>query len=352
MARRCKRLRRASGFSLVEILVAGALSGLLCSGLLMMVRGELMAFELSEQVGRAQTSSRAGMDLVEGLLRRACGGMSLGTLGLNLPSAQGLTSCVRVWDGALPSGGSFTHGAPAGAADAVEIVYAAGFSSVATAPPVLTSTPSVTVADASGFAVGDYVLIGDWQQADLFQVSAISQGTLNLGNLPLPVVSPTAPPLTLAAGAVVLKARTVALYVSGGAASMLMLDPDGMAGSDHLDAQPLVDHAIDLQLAVAIDNDTDGSISESADGTADEWWGNAPGELPILPAPPYNGGVGYPQPRQLRASLLVETANNYVGAQPALGPYEDRSSYVTAAAGPRHRSTRMVVAPRMWNLGE
>lgn len=343
---------RQRGFSLVELMVALALTGVVSTSLLVMVRGELIAFETSEQVARTQLSARAGSDLLEGVLRRACAGMANGGLGLNLPGVQAVTSCVRVWDGAVLSAGSFAHGDASSAPDAVEIVYATGSYTVVSAAPVLTATPSVQVADVTPFSVGQYVLVGDYQQADLFRISEISGNTLSLGTLPAPVLSPTTPPLALGVGSLVFVARTVAVYVAPGS-TMLMLDPDGMAGTDHADAQPLVDGAVDLQLAVAIDGDGDGIISENSSGAGDEWWGNAPGELPLLPPPPYGAGVGYVQPRQLRASLLVQTNNSYPGAGAALGPYEDRTTYASAAsAAPRYRSSRIVIAPRVWNLGE
>jgi prepilin-type N-terminal cleavage/methylation domain-containing protein len=345
---------RTRGFSLPEVMIATALTGMVSTGLLMMVRGELVAFATSDQLGKAQIGSRAGMDLLEGVMRRSCSGVALGAIGLNLAGAQRVTSCVRVWDGAVPAGGSFTAGSPTAAADALELVYATSTATLVTAPPVLTTAPSVTVADASTFAVGDYVLVGDYQQADLFQVSAIAGNQLSLGALAAPVVSPSAPALTLAVGSVVMKARSISVYVDATTKPpMLMLDPDGMAGSDHADAQPLVEGALDLQLAVGIDGDGDGVIAESGGGGGDEWWGNAAGELTVLPAPPWNNGVGYAQPRQLRATLLVQTTNSYSGAVPALGPYEDRTAYAsTSLPGPRYRSSRMVVAPRIWNLGE
>jgi len=332
-------------------MIATCLTGLVSAGMLMMVRGELVAFESNDQIGKAQISSRAGMDLLEGVLRRACAGIAVGGIGLNVGAAQTVTSCVRVWDGALLAGGSFTHGTPTAAPDAVELVYATSTATLVTAPPTLDTAPTVTVVDASGFGVGDYVLIGDYQLADLFQVSAIAGNQLALGMLPATVVSP--PGLTLATGSIVMKARTISIYVAGSTPPMLMLDPDGMAGTDHLDAQPLVEGALDLQLAVGIDGDGDGVIAETGGGGGDEWWGNAAAELTVLPLPPWNMGVGYVQPRQIRATLLVQTTNRYSGAVPALGPYEDRSSYAAASqSGPRYRSSRIIVAPRIWNLGE
>jgi hypothetical protein len=151
----------------------------------------------------------------------------------------------------------------------------------------------------------------------------------------------------------VMKAYSYALYVqtSGVYANMLMLDPDGMIGSAHTDAQPLADGVIDLQAAVGIDGNADGIITEVAGGASDEWYGNASGETVALP--PWNrAGTSDPQPRQLRLTIVVQTLNSYPGVAPTIGPFEDRATYPSTltGGGPRYRSERVVIAPRIWNL--
>jgi hypothetical protein len=139
-----------------------------------------------------------------------------------------------------------------------------------------------------------------------------------------------------------------------------MVDPDGVASPNHLDftrVMPAAEGVVDFQVAVGNDGNGDGVISEtSASPGSDEWIGNGAGE--IIPAPPWNAGslATPPQLRQLRLSLLFQTANSYGGVAAPLPTFEDRpaSSYpsVAAAGAPRYRAMRITVSPRAWNLAE
>jgi hypothetical protein len=267
-----------------------------------------------------------------------------------------------VFDAAVSSGNSFTNGSAGSAAslpDAVEFVYPTSSPTTvlaAPAPDLASNAPSATVANISGLAVGDFVLVSDNANGVVFKIATItpsgtSGGRLTMTTLASAVVAP--PGLTLTTGASVFKVASAALYLSSTApyVNMLMYDPDGILGVDHTDADPLIDGAVDLQLAVGIDGDGNGSFIENASAAgADEWSGNVAGELP-LPATPWNG-TGQPALRQVRTTLLVRTINTYALQPAALGPFEDRTTYpVTTVGSPRYRAERLIVAPRAWNLG-
>ena len=131
----------------------------------------------------------------------------------------------------------------------------------------------------------------------------------------------------------------------------LMLDPDGMIGAVHTDAEPLVEQAFDFQIALGVDANTDGLISDLGNST-DEWLGNAAGDG-ALAAPPWNT-VGMPQPRQLRVGIMTRTTSSFSGAGTVESALENRPAPTTATAGQnrRWRPLRMVIAPRAWNLIE
>jgi prepilin-type N-terminal cleavage/methylation domain-containing protein len=364
-------MSRQRGFTLMEIMIAAALTSMVTAAVLGIVRTQLLTFEMNDQVVRTQQNARAALDFVETIARRACGGISAGAVGVNVPGvAQATVPCLRYYDGATVAATSFATGS-ANLPDALELVYASGTMTALTAvPSLLTSTPTLQVADTSAFAVGDYVLLGDYANADLFKVSAVSTtaaagahpapGTLALGTLGGNVVGPS---LTLAVGAPVLKATTYSFFVAPAGtptfANMLMIDPDGVASSNHLDftrVMPAIEGVVDFQVAIGNDGNGDGVITESTSAPAgDEWIGNAAGET--VPATPWNAASATtpPQLKQLRLSLLLQTLNSYPGSGPALPAFEDRpaSSYPSVAAGsPRYRAVRMVVAPRAWNLAE
>ncbi len=355
------RRTRARGLTLVEIMIALGLSSVVAAFLLMLVRGQLLAYEMNDQVTKAQQNGRSGLEFLETALRRACGGMNTGRLAVNVPGApQVLTSCLRVWDGAVPASGSFTTGAsPTSRADAVEIVYG-GAPFIRAATALNTAAPSVDVSSAAGFNVGDLVLVTNFQQGVLVRVKTVNVAAPNStlvfdepgGTFLLPDAIGPVPQYTPVAGDTVMKAESIALYLETGAGplkDMLMLDPNGMAGGDHADAQPMLEGVEDLQFAIGVDSNGDGLLT---DAPIDEYRGNQSGELaPPSPPLPWNQ-LGTDQPRTVRATLIVRTTNTYPGAGNLVPPYENRVTYLPPGNGVqyRFRPLRMTVAPRIWNL--
>jgi len=368
--------RKRGGFTLIEIMIAVGLTGMLMAAVLSIVRVQLRVFEQNDQVVRAQQNERATMDFLESVLRRACGGVSSGAVALNVPGVtqSATVPCVRYWDGANISATAFTTGS-VNNSDAIEVVYATGFVTSLTAAATMTTTPTLAVADVSQFSVGDFVLLPDSQyvSAYLFKVTAVTAsgagvptpGTLSLGTLSSAPIAPTLSTPSTAVNAPVLKAATLSMYVvpstdTTGYANMLVVDPSGIGSTQHTNyggtVQPLVEGVVDMQIAIGLDTNQDGTVTESTGSpSTDEWVGNASGET--LGAPQWNGAAGTPQPRQIRVSLTVKTLTTYSTAQAPLTAYEDRpaASYPAATAGtaaPKYRQDRIVVAPRAWNLTE
>jgi prepilin-type N-terminal cleavage/methylation domain-containing protein len=356
-----RRQRRQRGFTLMEIMIAMALAAIVSTAVLSIVRTQLMSFEMNDQVIKTQQNARSAMDFVETVARRACGGISSGSVGLNVAGAtQQVQPCLRWYD----AGSGFPITVET-STDALEVVYASGTMTALTAATDLKTTLSVAVKDTSSFAVGDYVLIGDFANANLYKIAAKVGNTLTFDAQATTASTPPALAMPLAAGSPVLKASTYSLYVAPVAAGvywrMLMVDADGMVSANHANyakVQPAVEGVKDFQVAIGIDGSADGFITEStsAPGT-DEWIGNTTGESVPVPTStaPWNPPVTTtaPQLRQVRLSLILQTANSYPGTPPTLPQFEDRPAFAAPLAGdPRYRSVRMVVAPRAWNLAE
>ena len=378
-------MRRTRGFTLMEILIAMALTTIVTASVLAIVRTQLTAFEMQDQIVRTQQNTRAGMDFIETMVRRACSGINTGSVQIySGPSAGGSVPCLRFWDGAKVGATTFTA-TNANYPDALEVVYASGSMTAVTGHSALaTTSPSVSVMDTCNFSVGDYALLTDKSYANpaLFKVSAVTgsgscprAGTLSFGTL-------TAAPVLLAtisdcvddgtgkgscptSGTPVFKAYTYSIFVASSSVSgtstaydnMLMVDPDGMASSNHLDftkVQPAVEGVIDFQ--VAIGNDTSGTgAGTNLDWTVGSTWGNN------LAATPWNSSTltTMPQYRQVRLSMLLQTSNLYPGSPGSATNFEDRplasypqSGYVAGNNSQRYRSMRIIVAPRAWNLSE
>lgn len=365
--------RRTRGFTLMEILIAMALTTIVTASVLAIVRTQLSAFEMNDQLVRTQQNARAAMDFVESTLRRACGGVAAGPIGVNTLSVHKQVDCFQWTDSAKIDPAGFSKSGT-GLSDAVEVVYASGTMTALSAAPTLSSSATIQVNDVTGFAKDDLVLITDYSTGYLMQIASNpvttattrpAPGTITLTSTATTLPSSGAP--TLSVGTPVFKASTYSFFVvptdaASNYAGMLMVDPNGVTSTNHLDyggaVQPAVEGVVDFQVAVGQDSDANGYVVEnlSAKGT-DEWIGNDASES-ALPASPWNIATTYPQLRQVRLSLMLQTLNKYAGAAGTLTPFENRSasSYPANGAsvtyGPRYRSVSMVVAPRTWNLNE
>jgi hypothetical protein len=352
----------------MEIMIAMALTAIVTASVLTIVRTQLMAFQMNDQVVRTQQNTRAGMDLVETIVRRACAGINTGVVQVYTPTVSGPMACLHFVDGAKISATSLTS-SDAKLPDALEVIYATGTMTALTTPaPTLSSTtPSITVLDASGFAVNDFVILTDASYANpaMFQISNITGNTLSLGVLgTAPTTVPTVQTYqkNVQSGTPVFKAATYSFFVVpddkttiyGG---MLMIDSNGVVSTNHTsygsssNVQPAVDGVIDFQIAVGNDLNDNGVM---------DWVGDTWGES--LAATPWNSSTlsTMPQYRQVRISLLLNTLDKYAGTPLTTwttNAFEDRpaTSYPTITTGgfnPRYRSVRMTVAPRAWNLSE
>lgn len=379
-------MTRARGFSLMEVLIAMALTTIVTASVLAIVRTQLTAFEMQDQIVRTQQNARAGMDFIETMVRRACGGINTGLVYVYTPTFQSTIGlpCLRHIDGATINTTSFTA-TNADFPDALEVVYATGAMTAVTKHTELTTTaPSVDVIDTCNFAAGDYALVTDqtYSNPALFKISSVTQlgtcpsaapvpGTLFFGAVaPAPAVLPVVSDYVANAtsGTPVFKAATYSIFVvpstttgpNAAYANMLMVDPDGIASANHLDygrkVQPAVEGVVDFQVAVGNDNSGTGA------GIITDWIGDTWGEtIPDPALTPWNSPslAVMPQLRQVRVSLLLQTGNLYPGTPGAATPFEDRplASYpqtqlVAGANSQRYRSMRIIVAPRAWNLSE
>lgn len=387
---------RRRGFTLVEIMIATALAAVMSAFLLMITRTQIAAYQTNDELVATQQNVRASLDFIGTYLRRACAGLSTGRVtwrnGATRSSAAGGDACVKFYDGykvdknaaSFSSSGADATKYP----DAIEVI--GGMSPVTSLTQIdgaatctALPTASISVANVTGFAAGDWILVTDYSQGFLAKINTIttSSKTLNLATSPnntIPAAVPTG--MTLSATSctgsgttpalAVMKAVNFSLFVtntnnasnfSTAEQDQLWYDPDGMAGVDHTGAQPIADGVIDLQLAIGLDSTNTGLPVDSGTAT-DDWLGNNSGDG-ALPSLPWNSGTPSSANKWLmsiRATLIGETINQIAGA-PAIPPQsEDRTTLyssvggsavtlsTSSASGPRLRQMRALVAPRQW----
>jgi hypothetical protein len=273
-------------------------------------------------------------------------------------------TCLRWYDGAAVNTTSFSVSSATTLPDALEVVYASGsMTALSAALPTLTGVTTISVYDTSSFAIGDYVLVGDFSNANLYKIALVDTAGKKLTFDKSATTLSSAITAALPAGSPVLKAQTYSFFVAPAGtatyAGMLMVDSDGMVSTNHTaygggHVQPAVEGVVDFQVAIGIDSNSDGLLT---DASPDEWIGNAAGD--VLPATPWNPSTTTtpPQMRQVRLSLLLQTLQGYAGSSPmfpdpSMTGFEDRTTYPTTTPTPRYRSVRLVVAPRAWNLAE
>ena len=280
-----RKPKRQRGFTLMEILIAMALTAIVTASVLAIVRTQLVAFEMTDQVVRTQQNARAGMDFVETIVRRACGGISQGWVWVYTPNLQATTTplpCLRFYSAATPQTATFTTGSTTNYSDALEVIYATGTmtaisaDSGASGASLTTTTPFVDVLDTCNFNINDYAILTDKDYANpaLFKVSAVTgsgacprAGRLSFGTVspaPTTAYSPTvsAYVANTTSGTPVLKAATYSFFVApaGTATYGDMLMVDATASSQHepprtgsSTVQPAVEGVVDFQVAVGID---------------------------------------------------------------------------------------------------
>lgn len=348
--------RRARGFTLMEILIAMALTTIVTASVLAIVRTQLSAFEMNDQLVRTQENARAAMDFIESTVRRACGGVAAGPIGVNTATVHKQVDCFQLIDSSGVSGTSLATSGNANA-DAIEVVYASGTMTALSTAPTLSTSPTISVNDVTGFNKDDLVLVGDYNTAYLMQVASTSTSATvrpKAGTITFTATATTTPKTgapTLAPGSPVFKATSYSFFVvptsvTSNYSGMLMVDPNGVTSTNHLDygsgVQPAVEGVVDFQVAVGQDSTSDGLI--------DTWSQTA------APTSPWNTVTTYPQVRQVRMSLLLRTLNQYAGSTGGtnLVHFENSNvSYPTGTTfGYRYRAASMIVAPRAWNLSE
>ncbi|MEJ7601744.1 MAG: PilW family protein [Kofleriaceae bacterium] len=309
---------RERGFTLIELMISLVLFGLVVAGTFQLAITMAAGFREQQMTVAAEGSVRSAMEMMSEAMRGVSPGVPVGNI-------QHVNTCAT---GAL----SVTNSATA--PDQVTAVFASGSVVTSSRTAYEAGSLSLTVDNATQLAVGDTVLITNLDQGHLATITSVNaaSGVLGLaaqscGSLALPVAG-------YGAGSLVLRA-TRATFSVGTVDSMptLMLDPDAEGPAA---AEPFAEGVEDLQIAVGIDTNGDGALTEvGTSANDDEWSFNVAGET--LPA----GAL-----RAVRVTMVARTTGRRANAggyrRPAAG---DRPA-ATATDGYRRRTLTSTVEIR------
>jgi hypothetical protein len=183
----------------------------------------------------------------------------------------------------------------------------------------------LTVLDGSEFEAGDYVLVSDFTQGHLLQITSVvplmgfSHLITGAPSGMCPILQVPFPAGGYAMGSLVVRARISRFYVDTlvvGGAPTLMMDPDGDGPAA---AEPLAEGIEDLQIAVGVDVDGDDALFDDGSAT-DEWFYNVDGDGP----PP---AFTITPPRAYRVTVIARSVTESSVEKTSIRPAaEDRSA--------------------------
>jgi type IV pilus assembly protein PilW len=174
--------RSSRGLSLVELMIAIALGLLIVAATLSIFDSNKQSYRATENLGRVQESGRTAFELMSRDIREA-GGTPCAN---NIPVANVLTNSATAWWSNWTNGVlGYENGALAGSAagtDAIELHAGMG-----TGATVVTHNPTSATFDVRplthGFLADDVLLVCDFNQASIFQMSGPAANPVTNGNV-------------------------------------------------------------------------------------------------------------------------------------------------------------------------
>jgi len=374
--------RRQRGLTLVELMVALVIAGLVTSSSFVFFAGQRRVYDAQMKVLGVQQNLWAATDTLSRFVRAAGTGM-IGCVNSTDPTPTGTTAPqtgLRAFYSGAP--GTVTRLAPiwitngaSGAPDSITVAFGTGtfgsFSDMALGASVQAATDAVVTPAGltSAFRPGEFGLLLDTgglpagpplgdRGCTLFQITGIDGAGNTLqhastsawnppgavaGLVPFDYVGGASPKAGIRNFGTLNWVR-FSIDSSGPAPRLMMTRLDGLAGPTT--PQVLADGIEDLQIAYACDvtpvDAPDGVLSEGTDAAtkaADEWTYNANGDVP--PA-------ACVRPQAVRLTIIARTTDsddNLAGATTNAKPAaEDGAAGVKDNF--RHRVLSTVVAPR------
>lgn len=270
MAQQRRRRRRTQGgFTLVELMISLVLFSFAIAGVLAVAVSLVNGMKEQKSVVSTETSARAAMQFLGEALRSVSPGVPSGEIYTTEQEADG--SCAA----ASALNVTNSTAAPDAIAGTDEALAVFAYGAVVTSSTTSMSSAagnSITVTNAAGLDVDDWFVITDFGTGHLYRITAKSGNTLTLETPTCTLKS-----VTYAPGSLVIRAVRARFYIADlDGVPTLWMDPDGT--STFGAPEPLAEGVEDLQLAVGIDTDNNGTADEVVGGAGDEWQYNNSGD--------------------------------------------------------------------------
>jgi prepilin-type N-terminal cleavage/methylation domain-containing protein len=304
------------GFTLIELMISLVLFSLAISGVFSVAISFSNGMREQRATVAAESAARTTFASIAEALRQVSPAVPGGSI-------RDAATCVT---GALTVTNSSTG------PDQLDVIYASGGVMTTATASYTTGTTSLAVVDASRLVANDYIVISNLSVGHLVKITAISGNTLTLASQCNPITLPTG---GYPAGSLVVRAQHAIFSIgSTDAVPTMMMDSDATGPGA---TEPFAEGIEDIQIAVGVDVNSDGAITEvGSAANDDEWQGNVAGDTALA------GSI-----RAVRITVVARATKALSGpASPFYRPQaEDRPAGTTFDAY-RRRVLRSVVEVR------
>ena len=320
--RRRFQARRSSqrGFTLIELMVSLVLFALVVTGMMAVAVSMISGYRDQEVTISTEAATRASIDFMTNALHNASTGVSTFDNLVNLNVGACTLGAIQI----LPTQ---VNPAPlTNTSDQITITFASGaVFTTTTGPYAGTAGAAIAVMDSTQIAVGDYVIVTNFENGHFIRVNATSNstpGTITVDNPTCTGAGAKLPTGGYIAGATVIRAMRATFAIGvvpgdfGSNVPVLTMDADG---EGPLGVEPIAEGIEDLQVVYGADNVTANGILDAETTTAgtDEWYGNVNGEVVPLPLPNST--------RAIRITIVARTVRAFTGVNTfKLQAVEDR----------------------------
>lgn len=264
---------RESGLTMVELMIAMLILGLVVATAFQIAFSIMNGYRDHRRAMAVERAARGAVSVLSDAIRNASPGVR-DAMNFDVVGCSALRGVEVINASDAP--------------DELEIIYASSGGIITSLREAFDQTQdSVIVEDASLLKDGDHVLVTDFTHGRVVRIEGdpVESGggwTLALADAPedactFPDTYPTVDEnaFTYAVRATVIKVQVARFFLGGDIDTpVLMMDPDGEGA---LEAEAIAEGIEDLQIAVGIDDDGDGTVEElGVAGDDDEWYYNHP----------------------------------------------------------------------------